>query len=141
MVEVRDADALELDPASVLALYEAVGWSAYTKDPETLGRALAGSDALVVAVDGVDELVGLARAVTDGATILYLQDVLVHPDHQRSGLGRSLVTALLDRYPGVRQKVLLTDDEAGQKAFYESLGFGDTREVHDGVLHAFVRFD
>ena len=44
-------------------------------------------------------------------------------------------------YPGVRQKVLLTDDEAGQKAFYESLGFGDTREVHDGVLHAFVRFD
>ncbi|WP_345762661.1 GNAT family N-acetyltransferase [Diaminobutyricibacter sp. McL0608] len=140
MVEVRVADAHELDPASVRALYEAVGWSVYTKDPETLGRALAGSDALVAAVDGA-ELVGLARAVTDGATILYLQDVLVRPDHQRLGLGRSLVTALLDRYPGVRQKVLLTDDEAAQKAFYESLGFGDIREAHDGVLHAFVRFD
>jgi GNAT superfamily N-acetyltransferase len=140
MVEVRVADARELDSAAVLALYEAVGWTVYTKAPETLGRALAGSSVVVVGLDG-DRLVGLARAVTDGATILYLQDVLVHPEHQRAGLGRALVTTVLDLWPGVRQKVLLTDDEPGQKAFYQSLGFGDTREVHDGALRAFVRFD
>lgn len=123
-----------------LALYEAVGWSAYTKNPDGLVRALAGSTLVATARDG-DRLVGLARVVTDGASILYLQDVLVHPDAQRTGLGRRLVSALLDAYPDVRQKVLLTDDEPAQKAFYESLGFGDTREVHGGVLRAFVRFD
>jgi GNAT superfamily N-acetyltransferase len=124
-----------------LALYEAVGWSAYTKDAERLSRALAGSSLLATARDDGGRLVGLARVVTDGASILYLQDVLVDPASQRTGLGRRLVGALLDAFPDVRQKVLLTDDEPGQKAFYESLGFGDTREVHDGVLRAFVRFD
>ncbi len=140
MVEVRFAEAEELDPAAVVGLYEAVGWSVYTKDPAKLVRALAGSSRLVAAFEGAG-LVGLARAVSDGESILYLQDVLVHPGHQRRGLGRELVAALVGAYPGVRQKVLLTDDEAGQKAFYESLGFGDTREVHGGALHAFVRFD
>ena len=79
--------------------------------------------------------------MTDGVSILYLQDVLVEPAQQRTGLGRRLVTTLLDEYPEVRQKVLITDDEPGQKAFYESLGYADTREVHGGVLRAFVRFD
>jgi len=52
-----------------------------------------------------------------------------------------LVRAVLDRYPGVRQKVLLTDDEPGQRAFYESLGFTEIREYGPGSLRAFVRFD
>ena len=37
------------------------------------------------------ELVGLARIIGDGATICYLQDVLVNPSAQRTGLGRALV--------------------------------------------------
>ena len=138
VIALESPAAVERD--ETLALYDAVGWSAYTKNPDGLLRALAGSTRLATARED-RRLVGLARVVTDGASILYLQDVLVHPDAQRTGLGRRLVTALLDEYPDVRQKVLLTDDEPAQKAFYESLGFGDTREVHGGVLHAFVRFD
>ncbi|MFF1572660.1 GNAT family N-acetyltransferase [Leifsonia sp. NPDC058292] len=140
MTEISLQSPQSLGHDEVIALYESVGWSAYTKDADQLLRALAGSTALATARDG-GRLVGLARVVTDGASILYLQDVLVAPDAQRTGLGRRLVTALLDEYPGVRQKVLLTDDEPGQKAFYESLGFGDTREAHGGMLRAFVRFD
>jgi len=33
--------------------------------------------------------------------------------------------------------VLLTDDETGQKAFYESLGYAQV----EGSLRAFARFD
>jgi len=89
-----------------------------------------------VARDG-QVLVGLARVVSDKATICYLQDVLVHPDHQREGVGRQLVELALKPYAHVRQKVLLTDDEPGQKAFYESLGYAQV----EGVLRAFARFD
>lgn len=84
---------------------------------------------------------GLARVISDGASICYLQDVLVHPDEQRSGTGRQLVLAALQPYADVRQKVLLTDDEPGQRAFYESLGYAEVREHADGSLRAFVRFD
>jgi GNAT superfamily N-acetyltransferase len=135
---VLPARDVELD--ELVALYEAVGWSAYTKAPDVLRRAIAGSSFVVVARRGL-RLVGLARAVSDAATICYLQDVLVLPDEQRNGIGRTLVQAILDHYPTVRQKVLLTDDEPGQRAFYESLGFSETRDHPAGTLHAFVRFD
>ena len=127
----------DIDLAELLALYDSVGWSAYTRQPAVLRAAVAGSSYVVIARRG-QRLVGLARAVSDDATICYLQDVLVAPDEQRTGIGRALVAAVLDRYAAVRQKVLLTDDEPGQRAFYESLGY---QEAHDRDLRAFVRFD
>jgi GNAT superfamily N-acetyltransferase len=75
--------------------------------------------------------------VSDKATVCYLQDILVRPDEQRQGLGRALVGLALAPYAHVRQKVLLTDDEDAQRAFYESLGFS----LVEGDLRAFVRFD
>ena len=132
------AEVPPLDEA--LALYTAVGWTAYTNAPDTLRRALAGSSLVLTARrDGV--LVGLARAVGDDATICYLQDVLVNPDARRSGVGGALVRAVLERYAHVRQKVLLTDDEPGQRAFYLSLGYEEVREAAGGRLRSFVRFD
>lgn len=128
---VPDADAL-------VALYDAVGWSAYTRDPDALVRAVEGSSDTVTAWIG-DTLVGLARVLTDGASVLYLQDVLVHPEHQRRGIGRALVEELLSRHPDVRQRVLLTDDEPGQHAFYRDLGYVPAAEVAGGPLTAFVR--
>lgn len=130
----------EVPLPDLLSLYESVGWTAYTKTPELLRDAVAGSSYVVTARrDG--ELKGLARAVSDDATICYLQDVLVHPDEQRRGGGRALVAKILDRYRHVRQKVLLTDDEPGQRAFYESLGYREIRDFGPGTLRSFVRFD
>jgi len=135
---IEPLTAIQLD--EIVTLYEAVGWSAYTKAPATLQAAIAGSSYVVAARRG-SRLVGLARAVSDDATICYLQDVLVHPDERRKGVGRALVQAVLDRYRTVRQKVLLTDDEPGQRAFYESLGYAEVRDYGQGTLRAFVRFD
>ena len=123
----------------LLDLYAAVGWSSYTDDPDTLEAAVDGSTRVVTArADG--ELLGLARVISDGASIAYLQDVLVHPALQREGVGRALVNAALEPFEHCRQKVLLTDDEPGQAAFYASLGFAEVREYGDGRLRAYVRF-
>lgn len=124
----------------LMILYGSVGWTAYTADPATLRSAIANSSHVVTARRD-QRLVGLARAISDDATICYLQDVLVHPDERRSGIGRALVTAVLDRYAHVRQQVLLTDDEPGQRAFYESLGYRELRDFGEGTLRGFVRFD
>lgn len=59
----------------------------------------------------------------------------------RSGVGRELVIAALESYASVRQKVLLTDDEPSQEAFYESLGYAPVHKIGDGSLRAFARFD
>ena len=137
-VQVSTSDTPTL--TELVALYTAVGWSTYATRPVMLDRAIAGSSLVVTARrDGI--LVGLARAVSDDATICYLQDVLVAPDAQRRGIGRLLITHVLDRYANVRQKVLLTDNEPRQHAFYESLGYTDIRDVTATPLRAFVRFD
>lgn len=114
----------------VRALYDAVGWSAYTADMDTLMGGLQGSATVVTAFDG-GRLVGLARVVSDGHTIAYLQDILVDPGHQRRGIAR---------FGQVRQHVLLTDTEERQRAFYETHGFRESRDVEGDELRAFVRF-
>jgi len=124
--------------SELLALYEGVGWTAYTRDPHTLARGIAGSQRVVTAREG-DQLVGLARVVGDGATIAYLQDVLVEPGHQRTGIGRRLVEAVFAPFAAVRQHVLLTDTDPAQRAFYESLGFTELNDAPHG-LRAFARF-
>lgn len=123
--------------AELVDLYSAVGWSAYARDGVVLERGVAASSFVAAVRDG-GALVGLLRAVSDGATIAYLQDVLVRPSHQRQGVGRELVEAFIDQYGHVRQRVLLTDDEPGQRAFYEAMGFSRADLVEGGPLRAFV---
>lgn len=126
-----------LDGEEVLALYDAVGWAAYTRDSDQLMRALTGSHRLVTARDG-GRLVGLARSISDGHSVVYVQDVLVWPEAQRSGIGTHLLTVLLDPDGAVRQQVLLTDAEDRQRAFYESLGFTEAHDMSP-ELRAFIR--
>lgn len=63
------------------------------------------------------------RCLSDDVSIFYLQDILVHPDYKRVGIGKKLMQYCLKRFSLVRTKVLLTDDELPQKAYYESFGF------------------
>lgn len=118
----------KLDPSALIDLYDSVQWTEYTKDPQRLTAAVAASLAVLTAYDG-QKLVGLARLVGDGLTIIYLQDILVAPNYQRRGIGRQLMQRLLAPFADVRQKVLMTDNEPGQIAFYESLGFTEIRDL------------
>lgn len=125
---------------ALLALYTAVGWTAYTQQPAALVQAVANSTWVTTAWQG-EQLVGLVRAMSDEVSILYVQDILVHPQAQRHGVGRRLLEAALARFAHVRQKVLITDDEPRQHAFYQALGFTDTRTLERTPLRTFVRFE
>ena len=107
---------------AILHLYNSVGWQTYTREPDTLRRALTNS-LLVLAACRDDRPVGLIRVVGDGETILFIQDLLVHPDFQRNGIGSALAHEILDHYPHVRQIQLTTDNTPETVAFYTSLGF------------------
>jgi GNAT superfamily N-acetyltransferase len=140
MTTIKVVKAKDLPLREVIELYRAVEWVAYTKDPGNLVRALEGSSTLVAALDG-QRLIGLARVISDDASICYHQDILVRPSHQGKGIGRALAERALGDYPHVRQKVLITDAEPKQKAFYEALGYTQADEFQGGSVRAFVRFD
>ncbi len=130
----------DLSEDELVGLYDAVGWTAYTKGEARtqLADAVRNSTYVVAARDD-GRLVGLARVLTDGVAICYLQDILVDPDQQRTGVGRRLLEHCLDRYADVRMHVLMTDDEPKQRAFYQSLGYQNTRDLKKVTLNTFVR--
>ena len=110
------------DETEILGLYASVGWTAYTEQPESLRRGFEAS-LLVLAAYEDGALVGLIRVVGDGQTIVFVQDILVHPSCQRRGIGTTLLKEVLKRYSHVRQIELTTDDTPKTRAFYESVGF------------------
>ena len=96
-------------------LYNSVGWSAYTKTPERLIPMLEGSRYLYTAREvtpqGTGRLIGLVRAVGDGQSIAYIQDLLVHPHAQRQGVGSALLKRVIDDFDraDIRQRLITTD--------------------------------
>ena len=112
----------------ILKLYSSVGWTAYTDDPQALKQGFQNS-LLVLAAYEREELLGIIRAVGDGVTIVFIQDLLVFPEKQRKGVGTALVKAVLKRYPTVRQIELTTDQSPETAAFYESLGFSEFAKI------------
>lgn len=121
-MEIKEYKTYKED--EIRALYAAVGWTAYTEDLPALERGFQNS-LLVLAAYEDGELIGLIRAVGDGATVVFVQDLLVAPQKQRQGVGTALLKAVLDRYSNVRQLLLTTDNTPKTIAFYKSLGFSD----------------
>jgi GNAT superfamily N-acetyltransferase len=70
--------------------------------------------------------VGFARAVTDRATFAYIDDVFVVPEHRGIGLGRWLVSSLMDgeEVRAVKSWWLLADDAVARRMF-EAVGFAE----------------
>lgn len=124
---LRELTAFDL--GKILPLYTAVGWTNYTDRPEMLKNALHHSLLVLGAFDDDGRLVGLLRAVGDGSSVVFIQDVLVYPEYQRQGIGTALFRALMERFPDVYQMELFTDDTPETAAFYRSLGFVRDSEI------------
>ena len=107
----------------VLPLYEAVGWTNYTTKPEMLKAAFENSLHVLAAFNEEGILVGALRAVGDGASILFIQDILVTPEYQHQGIGTKLLQQTLEKYKNVYQIQLATDNSMKTISFYESNGF------------------
>lgn len=107
----------------VLPLYETVGWTNYTTKPEMLKAAFENSLHVLAAFTEEGILVGVLRAVGDGASILFIQDILVTPEYQHQGIGTNLLQQTLEKYKNVYQIQLTTDNSMKTISFYESNGF------------------
>ena len=107
----------------VMPLYEAVGWTNYTQKPEMLEEAYKNSLHILGAFNNDEKLIGVLRGVGDGASILFIQDILVYPEYQHQGIGTKLLQMILEKYKNVYQIQLATDDSTKTVSFYESNGF------------------
>lgn len=135
-MNLRITDYRDYRHDEIINLYQSVGWTYYTEHPERLQEGYKNSLCILAAYHE-NELAGILRAVGDGATILFIQDIIVLPKYQRMGIGTSLMNACLDKYKDVYQIELLTDDTEKTIAFYKSVGMRPVNEI--GAL-SFISF-
>ena len=112
----------------ILNLYNDVGWCSYTSRPEMLEHAFEHSLKILGAYDG-EKLVGIIRAVGDGYSILFIQDILVLTEYHHRGIGKKLLQTMLDLYPDVYQTELATDCTEKTISFYKSCGLLPYSEI------------
>lgn len=120
MITIKKQEIVKLE--DVLHLYQAVGWTNYTHQPEMLEHALSHSLVIYLALDG-DAVVGLIRLVGDGFSSVFVQDLIVLPIYQRQGIGSALMKEALKDYKDAYQVQLVTEETEKNVGFYRSMGF------------------
>lgn len=118
------ADRTRLDRDRAWSLLEEQAYWARERTREQFDAQLDSAWRLVGAYDDASgQLVGLARAVSDGVSFAYLADVIVDAAHRGHGLGKRIVRAMIDDGPGAGFRwVLFTSDAHG---LYRHFGFGE----------------
>lgn len=114
----------EIATADFIQLYRDAGWwkDAYAEDLSFIANIVSGSACFVTAsIEG--RTIGMGRALSDGSSDAYIQDVVVLNAFRGKGIGsrivRTLVAALQER--GVDWIGLV--GEPGSEGFYRRLGF------------------
>ena len=71
-----------------------------------------------------DRLIGYVCVVSNGMTDAYIQDLIVHPEYQRQGVGRHLMQRTLERLraEGIYMVSVIYGD-AELRSYYEEFGF------------------
>ena len=133
----RRRELIALITRDFIVLPSSVEESRITADTPALLEAAYANSLNVFTAWGGSRLVGVLRAVGDGASIVYLQDLLVLDSYRRQGIGSALLAQALEQYATVYQVVLLTDSTPSTRAFYGQAGLTEAEQLG---CTAFVRF-
>lgn len=112
-------------------LRNAVKWG--IPDRESLGIGLKNSlFGICVLIEG--KVIGTARIVGDGKTCFYIQDVIVHPTHQRKGIGTEIMNCVMNyiSHNACKGAVVGLMSAKGKEKFYKRYGFWKRPNEHFG---------
>jgi predicted N-acetyltransferase YhbS len=120
VIAYRYGNALDLD--QVIELYRAstLGERRPIDDRAAMASMLEHANLVVTAWDG-EQMVGLARTLTDFAFVGYMSDLAVRVSHQRGGIGVELIRKTREKMGSGAGLVLLAAPAAAE--YYPHIGF------------------
>ena len=69
---------------------------------------------------GWDKIIGAVRMISDGECYGWIHDMAIHPDYQKTGIGKKLMMELMK---GNEDLLLGLTSAFGVEQFYHNLGF------------------
>jgi spermidine synthase len=122
----------------ILALYRQAAWWDETADEnldlDILTRLIQGSHCFAVAVRS-GAIIGMGRAISDGVSDAYIQDVAVREEYRKKGIGSSLVDMLIKRLQSDNIGWIGLIAERGSQPFYKKFGFQKMKDAAPLLLH------
>jgi len=126
----------ELTAQEVCDLTVAVGWNNPAQaGMETIQRVWDSAPCKVTARDAESRLVGMCRAYGDGGFTATIVSVVVRPDRQGQGIGRQMMTLLMEQLETLGVYRITLNAAQGRERFYEQFGFRVREHVTPMIMH------
>lgn len=110
--------------SEIVDLYKAGGWWQENYELARVPGLIQGSFAFAVAVNKMSgKAIGMGRAISDGVSDAYIQDVVVLKKYRSKGIGIKIVKYLLEYLLDKKIHWIGLVAEPGTKSFYTPLGF------------------
>lgn len=109
-------------PQAYNALRKAVGWGEY--DLYAIEQGLRATHYCVCAYDH-EKIIGMGRIIGDNVLVFYIQDIIVLPAYQGSGIGAQIMDRIM-RYidtHAVNHSIVGLMSAVGKEGFYEKYNF------------------
>ncbi|HCM88484.1 MULTISPECIES: GNAT family N-acetyltransferase [Vagococcus] len=88
-----------------------------------------------------EKIIGMGRIIGDGAIYFYIQDIVVHPDYQKQGIGHLIMRELMDylkeNAPDKAFVGLFASE--GNESFYKKYTFKDYSPNMTGMFTVIER--
>lgn len=108
----------------IIELYRAQGWwhAGDNGREQLVARLVAGSHCFAIAIDEKD-IIGMGRAISDGISDAYIQDLTVRLDRRKEGIGKLILHEILEHLhaDGITWIGLIA--EQGSGPLYRQAGF------------------
>lgn len=114
--------------SQIIEVYESSGIIRPTYNPERIEKMYTNSN-LVVTARLENELIGIARSLTDFCYSCYLADLAVKKEYQQKGIGRKLIEMVRERIGPETSLILLS--APGAMGYYPKAGFD---KVENGFI-------
>ena len=118
--------AAEEELRDILALYREAEWVTPEECGAFIPGVLSGSFLFLAAFDD-GRMIGMARAISDGVSDAYIQDVVVHPEFRGQGIGGKIVAFLVSELEKRGVDWIALVGEPGTEKFYSRLGFEEKK--------------
>ena len=115
----------ETDTKAILELYQQAGWwqsESSDNDLDIIAKIVANSFCFVIAILD-SKIVGMGRAISDGISDAYIQDVTVQKEYRGKGIGKGIMRTLIKFLKENNLKWIGLISEPGYESFYQGLGF------------------
>jgi spermidine synthase len=121
-IMIKKISAVDRD--DFIRLYEEAGWwrKSYEKDVSFIDGLVMGSTCFIGAFEG-NTMVGMGRAVSDGVSDAYIQDVVILKAYRGKGIGAKILSKILRYLRGRGIDWIGLIAEPGQEPFYNRYGF------------------